>query len=129
MTCVAGCASNFWPGFGNSRTAPWLLNKAARYTLGQWVKLTRFLDHPELELSNNWAENSMRPLALGRKQWIHLGSAQAGPRIAAIISVVATCRRLDLPLRACLTAVLPGLNHCPESDIASLTPLAWAASR
>jgi hypothetical protein len=54
--------------------------KACRYTLNLWDKLTRFLDHPKLELSNNLAENSMRPVALGRRNWIHLGDQQAGPR-------------------------------------------------
>src|SRR4051812_18927343 len=60
------------------------LGKAAQYTLALWPKLTRFLEYPELELSNNLAENSMRPLVLGRKNWIHLGSPQAGPKVAAI---------------------------------------------
>jgi transposase len=71
--------------------------KAASYTLALWSKLTRFLEHPELELSTNLAENSMRPIAVGRKNWIHLGSAQAGPKIAAIFSVVESCRRLKNP--------------------------------
>ena len=53
------------------------LGKAAQYTLGLWPKLTRFLEHAELELSTNLAENSMRGVALGRKNWIHIGSAQA----------------------------------------------------
>ncbi len=52
------------------------LGKAAHYTLAQWKKLTRFLEHPELDLSNNLAENSMRPVALGRKNWIHVGSSR-----------------------------------------------------
>src|SRR5258707_4382079 len=46
-------------------------------------------------LGNNLAENSMRPVALGRKNWIHIGSQQAGPKVAAILSVVETCRRID----------------------------------
>ena len=50
------------------------LAKASNYTLTLWPKLTRFLQYPELELSNNLAENSMRPVALGRKNWIHIGS-------------------------------------------------------
>ena len=74
--------------------------KASNYTLTLWDRLTRFLEHPALELSNNLAENSMRPVALGRKNWIHIGSAQAGPKIAAIRSVVESCRRLKLPARA-----------------------------
>jgi transposase len=53
------------------------LGVASTYTLGLWERLTRFLDHPELELSNNLAENSMRPVALGRKNWIHIGSPEA----------------------------------------------------
>jgi transposase len=43
------------------------LGRALSYTLSLWHKLTRFLEHPELELSNNLAENSMRGVALGRK--------------------------------------------------------------
>jgi len=44
-----------------------VLAKACNYTLALWSRLTRFLEHPELELSNNLAENSMRPAALGRR--------------------------------------------------------------
>ena len=52
--------------------------KAASYTLALWSRLTLFLEHPELKLSTSVAENSMRPIAVGGKSWIHLGSAQAG---------------------------------------------------
>jgi transposase len=61
------------------------LGGAIAYTLGAWEKLKRFLDHPELELSTNLAENSMRGVAVGRKNWIRIGSEQAGPRVAAIL--------------------------------------------
>jgi transposase len=89
------------------------LTKACNYTLTMWEKLNRFLEDPELELSNNLAENSMRPVALGRRNWTHIGSAQAGPKIAAILSVVDSCRRLRLPVREYLVAVLPGLADLP----------------
>ena len=62
------------------------LAKACNYTLTLSQRLIRFLDYPVVELSNNLAENAIRPLALGRKNWIHLGSKEAGPRVAAIIS-------------------------------------------
>src|ERR1035438_7589474 len=55
------------------------LGKAAAYTLRLWDKLRRFLDYPELELSNNLAENSMRPVAIGRRNWTHIGHEKAGP--------------------------------------------------
>ena len=91
--------------------APSARTKACEYTLKLWNRLTRFLDHPELELSNNAVENSMRPVAMSRKNWIHVGSEQAGPRVAAIISIVETCRRLRIPVREYLSAVLPGLEN------------------
>jgi transposase len=103
------------------------LAKARNYTLTLWQKLTRFLEYPELELSNNLAENSMRPVALGRKNWVHIGSAQAGPKIAAILSVVESCRRLKLPVRDYLAAVLPGLADLPIQRLPELTPTAWVA--
>jgi transposase len=102
------------------------LAKACNYTLTLWDKLTRFLEYPELELSNNLAENSMRPVALGRKNWIHVGSAQAGPKIAAILSIVESCRRLKFPVRDYLAKVLPGLASVPIRRLAELTPAAFA---
>lgn len=104
------------------------LAKACNYTLNLWEKLTRFLEYPELELSNNPAENSMRPVAVGRKNWIHVGSAQAGPKIAAILSVVESCRRLKLSVRDYLIAILPGLANVHMSRVSTLTPAAWANS-
>ena len=103
------------------------LGGAIGYTLSLWERLKRFLDYPELELSTNLAENSMRPVALGRKNWIHIGSPKAGPKVAAILSVVETCRRLDIPVRKYLAAVLPGLADVSIQKLAGLTPAAWAA--
>jgi transposase len=104
------------------------LAKACQYTLTLWPRLTRFLDYPEVELSTNLAENSMRPIALGRRNWIHVGSERAGPRVAALLSVVETCRRLKLPVRDYLGSVLPGLANFPIRRIAELTPSAWAVA-
>jgi transposase len=103
------------------------LSKACHYALTLWRKLTRFLEYPELELSNNLAENSMRPVALGRKNWIHIGSPLAGPKVAAILSVVETCRRIKLPVRDYFAAVLPGLADLPIRRLPDLTPAAWVA--
>jgi len=84
------------------------LSKACHYALTLWKKLTHFLEYPELELSTNLAENSMRPVALGRKNWIHIGSPLAGPKVAAILSVVESCRRLKIPVRDYFSAILAG---------------------
>jgi transposase len=101
--------------------------KACRYALGLWQRLKHFLEYPELELSNNLAENSMRGVALGRKNWIHIGSPQAGPRVAAILSVVESCRRLRIPVRDYLHEILPGLADRSIKRVAELTPAAWTA--
>jgi transposase len=79
--------------------------QASSYALAIWTRLTRFLEYPGLELSNNHAENSMRPIALGR--WIRIGSEHAGSRIAAIASFVESCCRLHIPVRDYLADILP----------------------
>jgi transposase len=103
--------------------------KAINYTLKRWVELTQFLKHPVIELSTNWAENSMRPIAIGRKNWLHLGSKEAGPKIAAIFSVVESCRKLGVPIRQYLADVLPGLADRSIQELAGLTPTAYAANK
>ena len=102
------------------------LGQAVSYTLNQWPRLRRCFDYAEVELSNNLAENSMRPVALGRKNWLHVGSAQSGPKVAAILSVVESCRRLRIPVREYLLAVLPGMARRKVSEVAALTPARWA---
>ena len=100
--------------------------QAANYTLSFWSKLTVFLKHPELELSTNLAENAMRSIAIGRRNWLHLGSKEAGPKIAAIFSVVESCRRLNIPIRRYLANVLPGLADRSIQSLAEMTPTAYA---
>jgi transposase len=101
------------------------LGEAVNYTLNLWSKLRRCFDHAEVELSNNIAENSMRPVALGRKNWLHVGSAKSGPKVAAILSVVESCRRLQVPVKDYLLAVLPGMNDREHSGITNLIPARW----
>jgi hypothetical protein len=105
------------------------LGKAVAYTLNMWPKLVRCLEYEEVELSNNLAENSMRGVALGRKNWLHVGHVKAGPKVAAILSVVESCRRIGIPVREYLAAVLPGMGRRTLSQVASLTPARWAAAR
>lgn len=105
------------------------LGESITYTLNLWPRLQVFLTHPVVELSNNLAENSMRGVALGRKNWIHLGDAKAGPRVAAILSIAETCKRLGLPLREYLLDVLPGMADRKRSEVAELTPTRWKTAK
>ena len=105
------------------------LGRAVSYTLNMWPKLRRCFDYGEVELSNNLAENSMRPVTLGRKNWLHVGSAKAGPKVAAIISIVESCRRLGVPVKDYMLDVLPGMDRRKLSEMAQLTPGRWSAAR
>jgi transposase len=64
----------------------------------------------------------MRPVALGRKNWLHIGSPLAGPKVAAILSVVESCRRLKVSVRDYLAAGLPELADRPIQRLPDLTP-------
>ncbi len=105
-----------------------MFGKAIAYTLNMWPKLVRCFEYPEVELSNNLAENSMRPVALGRKNWLHVGSVKAGPKVAAILSIVESCRRLGISLKQYLSDVLPGLDRRTLSQVGTLTPARWSAA-
>ena len=105
------------------------LAKACDYALGQWSRMEQYLQDGQVEIDNNWCEGGMRPIALGRRNWLHLGDESAGPKIAAIISIVETCRRLDLRLREYLGDILPKLGTWPITRVAELTPTAWKTAR
>ncbi len=105
------------------------LFQACDYALGQWSRLEEFLRDGVLEIDNNWCEGAIRPLALGRKNWLHIGSAEAGPKIAAIASIVETCRRLDIHLQTYLRDVLPKLGAWPINRVGELTPTIWKAAQ
>jgi hypothetical protein len=69
----------------------------------------------------------MRPISIGRRNWLHLGSKEAGPKIAAIFSVIESCRKLNIPVRQYLAEVLPGFADRSIQSLAGLTPTAYAA--
>lgn len=104
------------------------LGQACTYALKQWPRLIVYLEIGRIEIDQNACENGMRPVALGRKNWIHIGSEEAGPKIAAILSIFETCKRLQINLRDYLGAILPKLPGWPFSKIAELSPLRWNPS-
>lgn len=105
------------------------LAQACDYALRQWSRVEKYLDDGQVQIDNNACEGGLRSLALGRKNWLHIGSPQAGPKIAAIASIVETCRRLDINLRRYLRDVLPKLGDWPIQRVAELTPATWKATQ
>ena len=99
--------------------------KAIDYSLGRWVALTRYLDDGTLPADNNWVENQIRPIAIGRNNWLFAGSLRAGKRAAAIMSLVHSARLNGHDPYAYLRDVLERLPTQPNSRIAELLPHHW----
>ncbi len=79
---------------------------AIRYALSRWEALTRYLDDGTLAIDNNAVERAIRPLVLGRKNWLFAGSDAGGDRAAAIYSLIETAKLNGLDPEAYLCAVL-----------------------
>jgi transposase len=96
--------------------------KALDYTLRRWPALIRYADTGNLPIDNNPVENSIRPIAIGRRNWLFAGSERAGQRAAAIQSLFATANLNGLDPSAWLKMVLEKLPTCRNCDIDDLLP-------
>ncbi len=103
--------------------------KAIQYSLNCWTELTRFLDDGRLCMSNNAAERSLRPVAVGRHNWTFAGSDEGGRRAAAIYTLVETCKLNDVDPQAWLADVLARLPDHPARRIDELMPWNWKRAR
>jgi transposase len=99
--------------------------KAIDYSLGRWQALTRYIDDGDLPADNNWVENQIRPIAIGRSNWLFAGSLRAGQRAAAIMSLVHSARLNEHDPFAYLRDVLERLPTQPASRIGELLPHRW----
>jgi len=99
--------------------------KAIDYTLKRWIALTRYIDDGDLPIDNNWVENQIRPIAIGRSNWLFAGSLRAGKRAAAVMSLVHSARINGIDPYAYLKDVLERLPTLPASRIAELLPHRW----
>ena len=99
--------------------------KAMDYSLKRWTALMRFIDDGDLPIDNNWVENQIRPIAIGRNNWLFAGSLRAGKRAAAIMSLVHSARLNGHDPYAYLRDVLERLPTQPASRIAELLPHRW----
>jgi hypothetical protein len=101
------------------------LAKALDYSLKRWSALTRYLDDGRFPIDNNRIENAIRPVALGRKNWLFVGSESAGRRAAAIMSLLATAKANGHEPHAYLLDVLTRLPTTLNCDIGQLLPHRW----
>ena len=100
--------------------------KAMDYSLRRWPALSRYLQDAQVPIDNNWIENQMRPVALGRKNWLFAGSLRAGERAAAVMSLVQSAKLNGHDPHAYLKDVMDKLPTWPNSRIEELLPHRWS---
>ena len=101
------------------------IGEAVDYTLNHWQQLIRFLEDGRLPIDNNLVENAIRPVALGRKNWLFAGSPEGAKRLAIFYSLVATCKLNDINPYEYFYDILSKVASYPVNKIAALTPLNW----
>ena len=102
--------------------------KAIDYSRHRWEALTRYLGDGDLPIDNNWIENRIRPVALGRSNWLFAGSLRAGQRAAVVMSLIQSAKLNGHDPYQYLKDVLERLPSHPASRIEELLPHRWSAS-
>lgn len=100
--------------------------RAINYALNQWQALTRYVDDGRLEAENNAAERALRAVALGRKNYLHLGSDRGGKRAAAMYTLIGTCKLNGINPEVYLRHVLAHIADYPVNRVDELLP--WAVA-
>jgi transposase len=99
--------------------------KAIDYSLSNWRALTRYLDDGNVPIDNNAAENAVRPLVVGRKNWLFVGSQQAGERAAVVMSLIESAKLNGHDPWAYLKDVFERLPTLKHRDLEQLLPHNW----
>ena len=99
--------------------------KAIDYSLSNWRALTRYLDDGNVPIDNNAVENSIRPLAIGRRNWLFVGSQQAGERAAVMLSLIESAKLNGHDPWAYLKDVFERLPTLKNRDLELLLPHNW----
>jgi transposase len=101
------------------------LGKAIHYMENQWAALTFFLSDGAADIDNNVAENALRPLCVGRRNWLFLGNDEGGRRLAILYSLVESCRRNEVNPWDYLKDVLVRISKQPPGTLKELLPHHW----
>jgi transposase len=105
-----------------------LIGKALVYSLQRWERLSLYAESPQLHVDNNPIENSIRPIALGRKNYLFAGNDKAAQRAAMFYSLLATCKNHNVNPYDWLKDVLARVNDYPMKKIEDLLPQNWKPS-
>jgi hypothetical protein len=105
------------------------IGEAIQYALNHWTALERPLEAGFLELDNGACERAFKPVALGRKNWLFVGSDKGGETAAVLMSLCTTCKNLGIDPQAYLRDVLDRISTHPARRIEELLPDRWQALR
>ena len=103
--------------------------KAIDYALKRWEALIRFVEDGSLEIDNNICENSIRPSAIGKRNWLFVGHPDAGERSAVIYTLLGSCRRHGVNPFEYLKDLFTRLPAAMITEIQQFTPAAWAKAK
>jgi len=105
-----------------------MMGKAIGYALRHWSQLEYYIHNGLIEIDNNLIENAVRSLALGKKNWLCIGHAEAGERSAIIYSILETCKRYNINTQEYLRDVLTRLPSMKITEVSELIPKNWIAT-
>jgi transposase len=103
------------------------LAKAMRYALSRWSSFTLFLENGQVAIDNNAAERAVKPVVIGRKNWMFAGSDAGGETLADAMTIIETAKMSGLNPEAYLAYVLARINDHPNLQLDELLPWNWAA--
>ena len=105
------------------------IGEAFKYVLERWDKLCRYTDHGDVEIDNNLVENSIRPIALGRKNYLFAGSEEGAKRGAMFYTFFGTCLKNDINPAEWFNDVIARIADHPVNQLAELLPQNWVNNR
>ena len=105
------------------------LGRAIDYTLTMWPMLLVYIEDGRVEIDNNPVENAIRPTAIGKKNWLFIGEAEAGQRSAILFTIIEAWRSRGIDPQTYLREVLTRLPTLTNRQIKDVTPEAWAKAR
>ena len=105
------------------------ISKAFSYSLNLWERLGKYFEDGRFEIDNNWVENSIRPVAIGRKNYLFAGSHDAGQRAAMLYSFLGTCNKNNVEPFAWIKDVLSRIPEQPVNRLEELLPANWKVSK
>ena len=100
---------------------------AMGYLKNQWTALNRYIERGDLNIDNNAAERAMKPVALGRKNWLFAGNDAAGHSAARLYTLIESAKRHNLNPHAYLRSILANIGQTKLSDLIQFLPDVWKA--